>query len=184
MKYRNRLFMGVSTAIAASAVVAGAAVSSGAMATDVPDESAAVSLVQVGADGVDAYECTFDAAQLDEVFGSIEAVTGDLPAEAVPVAGGGVVAFDTPIELSELEGDEVVGEFEVLEGEFEVLEGEVVGGEVVEGAIAVGSVAVGDAAGITDIDVRPGTAEECADLTAGFSVAIEEMPTTGATPED
>lgn len=82
MKQRNKLFAGLSRAVAGAAIGAGAIVSANAMAASGEEAPADVlTMISVSSDGGQPVQCTFEGDEVTRIL-------GDIPG-AIPVAPGG-----------------------------------------------------------------------------------------------
>ncbi len=192
---RNKVFAGLSLAVAGAAIGAGALVSSSAMADDAPAPAAGkVEVVTVGADGKEPIHCSFDDLELptlvmtgpSDITGGPVAVAvgvsvdGSLPA-GVPADGGGTLTVsaggssDAPNVVISGSGTITgsVTDGSLPEGEVGTL---VVSGSATPVEISGGELPEGLPVMISADEAREGTAEECAAIRATFTEATPATP--------
>jgi len=204
---RNKVFAGVSLAVAAAAVGAGALISSNAMADDAPAPSAGtVDVVTIGPDGDTPVHCSFDDLEMPTLVMSAPSdITGGAVAVAVGVSVDGSLPPGVPADgggTLTVSGGGSSDAPKVVVGGSGTITGSVTNGSIPAGAIPVGSGEAGTlviSGNATPIDIaggvppeglpklisadqaREGTAEECAAIRANFTVATPAVPATPVT---
>jgi hypothetical protein len=162
MQRKNLLFGAGALLVAAGAIGAGVMVSSNAMAAsgELGDHALTISMVSVGANG-DAYQCTFDSASMPGLPSGADAgagivtssVGGGVPIGATVVSGSGVISVATdgslppgltPAPVQGTKGGVIA----------------ITGTANADGSSSVSQIAADGT--VTPIELRPGTAAECA----------------------
>jgi hypothetical protein len=175
MQRKNLCFGAAAVLVAAGAIGAGVMVSSNAMAAsgEVGDQALTISLVNVGANG-DAFQCTFDAASVPGIATApvpltpaeggvhVTGVAGDSSGLPGVVSGSGVIVSATDGSLPSL----------VPLTPSEGAKGGIIAVTGAADADGTASVTqIGADGSLTPIEIREGTASECAAAQKGLPPA-------------